>query len=45
MRIFKDPGTHLLEPLAKENCENPKPAHGSSNVVNAETLLEKVSLR
>ena len=39
---FKDPGTYLLEPVAKENCENSKLAHGSSNKLNAEMLSEKV---
>ena len=34
-----------MEPVAKENCENSKLAHGSSNKVNAEMLLEKVVLR
>ena len=44
MRV-KGPGTYLLEPVAKENCENSKLAHGSSNKVNAEMLSEKVALR
>ena len=39
------PGTHLLEPIAKENCENSKLAYGSSNEVNAEMLSEKVVVR
>ena len=34
-----------MEPVAKENCENPKLSHGSSNKVNAEMLSEKVVLR
>ena len=34
-----------MEPVAKENCENSKLAHGSSNKVNTEMLLEKVVLR
>ena len=34
-----------MEPVAKENCENSKFAHGSSNKVNAEMLSEKVLLR
>ena len=34
-----------MEPVAKENCENSKLAHGSSNKVNAEMLSEKVVLR
>ena len=42
---LKGPGTYLLEPVAKENCENSKLAHGSSNKVNAEMLSEKVVLR
>ena len=42
---IKGPGTYLLEPVAKENCENSKLAHGSSNKVNAEMLSEKVVLR
>ena len=42
---LKGPGTHLLEPVAKENCENSKMAYGSSNEVNAEMLSEKVVLR
>ena len=43
--MFKCPGTYLLEPVAKENCENSKLAYGSSNKVNAEMLSEKVVLR
>ena len=42
---FKGPGTYLLEPVAKGNCENSKLAYDSSNTVNAETLSEKVALR
>ena len=42
--MFKGPGTYLLEPVAEENCENSKLAHGSSNKVNAEMLSEKVVL-
>ena len=34
-----------MEPVAKENCENSKLAHGSSNKVNAEMLSERVLLR
>ena len=34
-----------MEPVAKENCENSKLAHGTSNKVNTEMLLEKVVLR
>ena len=34
-----------MEPVAKENCENSKLAHGSNNKVNAEMLSEKVVLR
>ena len=34
-----------MEPVAKENCENSKRAHGSSNKVNAKMLSEKVVLR
>ena len=33
-----------MEPVAKENCENSKLAHGSSNKVNAAMLSEKVVL-
>ena len=39
---LKGPGTYLLEPVATENCENSKLTHGSSNKVNAKTLLGKV---
>ena len=42
---IKGPGTYLLEPVAKENCENSKLAHGSSNKVNTEMLSEKVASR
>ena len=42
---LKGPGTYLLEPVAKENCENSKLAYGSSNKVNAEMLSAKVVLR
>ena len=34
-----------MEHVAKENCENSKFAHGSSNKVNAEMLSEKIVLR
>ena len=43
--FVKGPGTYLLEPVVKENCENSKFAHGSTNKVNAEMLSEKVVLR
>ena len=43
--MFKGPGTYLLEPVAKENCENSKLAHGSSNKVNTEMLSENIVLR
>ena len=43
--LIKGPGTYLLEPVAKENCENSELAHGSSNKVNTEMLSEKVLLR
>ena len=42
---FEGPGTYLLEPVAKENCEKTKLVHGSSNKVNAEMFSEKVVLR
>ena len=41
----KGPGTYLLEPVDKENCENSKLAHGSSNKVNTEMLSENIVLR
>ena len=43
--MFKGPGTYLLEPVAKQNCEKSKLAHGSSNKVNTEMLSENIVLR